>query len=284
MAEPQPHEQQSHEQQSHEQQSHEQQSHEQQSHEQQSHEQRRSVLRPHGPRPHDDHPPYRYADYRSTVLRSPDADMVRIVQSLSEITGPGPAFAQVSAEDADLTTNAGTGEEAIGARTIVTGRVLDEAGEGVPETLVEIWQANACGRYTHWREVDFPAPLDPNFLGIGQCRTDAGGSYRFLTIRPGPYPWGNHPNAWRPAHIHFSLMGPSLGSRLVTQMYFPDDPLLAMDPMYQSVPPHARERLLATYDHDVTTENWATGWRFDIVLRGRRVTPFERDDVEAVQR
>ena len=226
-----------------------------------------------GPRVHDDHPPYRYPDYRSTVLRSPDRDMVRIVQTLSEVTGPGPAWSAMADEDADLTTNAGTGGEAMGQRTIVTGRVLDEEGRGVPDALIEIWQANASGRYTHWRETDFPAPLDPNFLGVGQCRTGSDGTYRFLTVRPGPYPWGNHPNAWRPAHIHFSLLGPSWGSRLVTQMYFPGDPLLDVDPIFQAVPAHARERLVATYDHDVTEENWATGYRWDIVVRGAQATP-----------
>jgi len=146
--------------------------------------------------------------------------------------------------------------------------VLDENGNGVPDTIVEVWQANACGRYVHWRETAFPAPLDPNFIGVGQCKTDAEGNYRFLTIKPGAYPWGNHPNAWRPPHIHFSILGPALVTRLVTQMDFEGDPLLFQDPMYNSVPPHARERLVARYDHDVTEENWALGWRFDIVLRG----------------
>jgi protocatechuate 3,4-dioxygenase beta subunit len=120
--------------------------------------------------------------------------------------------------------------------------------------------------------------MDPNFLGVGQCRTGPDGSYRFLTVRPGPYPWGNHPNAWRPAHIHFSLMGPAWGSRLVTQMYFQGDPLLAIDPIFQAVPEHSRDRLVAAYDHDVTEENWATGWRWDIVLRGPQVTPFETEE------
>lgn len=228
-----------------------------------------------GPRAHDDHPPFRYPEYRSTILRSPDQPMVKVVQTLSEVTGPGPAWSALQPEDADLTTNAGTGGEAIGPRTIVTGRVLDEDGTGIPGTLIEIWQANASGRYVHWREVDFPAPLDPNFLGVGQCRTDADGTYRFLTVRPGAYPWGNHPNAWRPAHIHVSLLGPSWGSRLVTQMYFQDDPLLDLDPIFRGVPEHARDRLVARYDHDVTEENWATGWRWDIVLRGAAATPGE---------
>jgi protocatechuate 3,4-dioxygenase beta subunit len=226
------------------------------------------VITHYGPRAYDDHPPFRYADYRSTVKRSPELGLVRIVQTLSEVTGPGPVWSELAQEDADLTTNAGTGGEAIGPRTIVTGRVLDESGRPVPGTLIEIWQANASGRYAHWRETDFPAPMDPNFLGVGQCLTDGDGVYRFTTVKPGPYPWGNHPNAWRPAHIHVSLMGPALVTRLVTQLYFPDDPLLALDPIFSSVPAHARQRLVATYDHDVSVESWALGYRWDIVLRG----------------
>ncbi len=235
------------------------------------------IVTHYGPKAYDDHPPFKYPDYKSTVKRSPEKDMVHIVQTLSETSGPGPAWAEVSEEDADLTTNAGTGGEAIGERIIVTGRVLDENGEPLPGTLLEIWQANACGRYSHWRETEFPAPMDPNFLGVGQCITDAEGVYRFTTIKPGPYPWGNHPNAWRPAHIHFSLMGPSWGSRLITQLYFQGDPLLPLDPIYNAVPAHSRERLIAAYDHDVTIENWALGWRWDIVLRGSAATPFEED-------
>ncbi|RPI25825.1 MAG: protocatechuate 3,4-dioxygenase subunit beta, partial [Actinobacteria bacterium] len=227
-----------------------------------------------GPKAYDDHPPFRYPDYRATVLRSPVKDMVKIVQTLSETTGPGPVWAEVSEEDADLTTNAGTGAPAIGERIIVTGRVLDENGAPVPGTLVEVWQANACGRYAHWRETAFPAPLDPNFLGVGQYVTGEDGGYQFTTVKPGPYPWANHPNAWRPAHIHFSLMGPAWGTRLVTQMYFQGDPLLPLDPIYNSAPEHSRERMIATYDHDLTIENWALGWRWDIVLRGSAATPF----------
>lgn len=227
-----------------------------------------------GEKAYDDHPPFRYRDYRSTVKRSPDKDMVRVIQTLSESTGPGPVFSDLSDEDADLTTNSGTGGTAIGPRIIVTGRVLDENGDYVPATLLEVWQANASGRYAHRRD-DWPAPLDPNFLGVGQCKTDAEGRYRFTTVKPGPYPWGNHANAWRPPHIHFSLLGPNLGSRLITQMYFEDDPLLALDPIFNSVPEHARGRMLASYDHDVTEENWATGYRWDIVLRGRLATPRE---------
>ena len=235
------------------------------------------VIRHYGPKAYSDHPPFSYPDYRSTVLRGPKQDLLSIVQTLSETTGPGPIWAEVSAEDADLTTNAGTGEPAIGERIIVTGHVLDEDGRGIPGVLIEIWQPNACGRYVHWRETAFPAPLDPNFIGVGRCMTDERGEYRFLTIKPGPYPWGNHPNAWRPAHIHYSLMGPSLGSRLVTQMYFEGDQLIPLDPIFNSAPEHSRHRMIASYDHDVTEENWALGWRWDIVLRGKAATPFEED-------
>lgn len=233
------------------------------------------VLRHYGPKVYADHAPFSYPDYKSTVKRGPKQDLLTIVQTLTETTGPGPIWSEVSEEDADLTTNAGTGLPAIGERIIVTGKVLDEDGVGIPDALVEIWQPNACGRYVHWRETAFPAPLDPNFIGVGQCMTSEEGTYRFMTVKPGPYPWGNHPNAWRPAHIHFSLMGPSLGSRLVTQMYFPHDPLFSQDPIFNSVPEHARDRMIATYDHDVTEENFALGWRWDIVLRGKSATPFE---------
>jgi protocatechuate 3,4-dioxygenase beta subunit len=236
------------------------------------------VIKHYGPKAYADHPPFLYPDYKSTVLRSPTHDLIQIVQTLTETTGPGPVWSEVSEEDADLTTNAGTGGSAIGERIIVTGRVLDETGNGVPGVLLELWQANSSGRYVHWRETAFPAPLDPNFIGVGQCRTNEAGEYRFLTIRPGPYPWGNHPNAWRPAHIHFSLLGTSLGARLVTQMYFANDPLFPFDPIFNSVPEHARERLIASYDHGVTEENWALGWRWDIVLRGAAATPFEDED------
>lgn len=235
------------------------------------------VIRHYGPKAYADYPPFNYPDYKSTVLRGPSQDLLTIVQTLSETTGPGPVWAEITEEDADLTTNAGTGEPAIGERIIVTGHVYDEDGNGIPGVILEIWQANACGRYVHWRETAFPAPLDPNFIGVGQCKTDDTGQYRFLTIKPGPYPWGNHPNAWRPAHIHISILGPSLGSRLVTQMYFENDPLFPFDPIYNSVPEPARDRMVARYDHNVTEENWALGWRWDIVLRGKASTPFEQD-------
>jgi len=230
------------------------------------------VIRHYGPRAYADHPPFRYPDYKSTIKRSPTHDLLSIVATLSETTGPGPVWSEIVQEDADLTTNAGTGGEAIGERIIVTGHVLDEYGKGVPGTILEIWQANASGRYAHWRETAFPAPLDPNFIGVGQCRTNQRGEYRFTTIKPGPYPWPNHPNAWRPAHIHFSVFGPALGSRLVTQMYFEGDSLLPLDPIFNSAPKHSRNRMIAPYDHDVTVENWALGYRFDIVLRGELST------------
>lgn len=225
---------------------------------------------------HDDpFPPYLYEAYRSTVSRAPAQPPVAILPTLSEITGPGPALAAVVAEDADLTRNAGTGRAAIGERIIVTGRVRSEHGEPVGAALVEIWQANAAGRYIH-RNDDHDAPLDPNFLGIGRCRTNGDGRYRFVTIRPGAYPWKNHPNAWRPAHIHLSIFGGSVASRLITQMYFPGDPLHALDPILSAVPsPAARSRLVASYDHDVTEAEWALGYRFDIVLAGPDATPFE---------
>jgi protocatechuate 3,4-dioxygenase beta subunit len=219
-------------------------------------------------------PPYFYEAYRATVKRSPRQPLSPLPMTLSELTGPGPAISEMSPDDSDLTRNMGAGGEAIGERIIVTGHVLDESGRPVPETLIEIWQANAAGRYRHRRD-QHQAPLDPDFLGFGRCRTDREGTYRFTTIRPGAYPWENHPNAWRPAHIHFSLFGPLWGSRLVTQMYFPGDPLHDLDPILGSVPHAARDRLIARYDHEVTKPSWALGFRFDIVLRGPSATPFE---------
>jgi protocatechuate 3,4-dioxygenase, beta subunit len=220
-------------------------------------------------------PPYLYEAYQSTRRRAPSLPLVELPLTLSELTGPGPAISAITPEDADLTTNAGTGGEAIGQRIIVTGRVLDDRGQPVPNTLLEIWQANAAGRYLH-KQDQWPGPLDPNFLGMGRCLTNDAGVYRFLTVRPGAYPWKNHPNAWRPAHIHFSLFGPATVSRLVTQMYFPDDPLLGLDPILSAAPGDvARERLVAAYDHSVTEAEWALGYRWNIVLRGAGATPFE---------
>jgi protocatechuate 3,4-dioxygenase beta subunit len=220
-------------------------------------------------------PPYLYAAYQSTIRRAPRQRLIDVPLTLSELTGPGPAISAVTPEDADLTRNAGTGGEAIGQRIIVTGRVLDAAGSPVPRTLVEIWQANAAGRYIHRRD-QWPGPLDPNFLGIGRCLTDEQGVYRFLTVRPGAYPWKNHSNAWRPAHIHFALFGATWAARLITQMYFADDPLFFQDPIFSSIPAGAaRERMIAAYDHTVSEQEWALGWRWDIVLGGPAATPFE---------
>ena len=216
-------------------------------------------------------PPALYPGYKSTVKRSPRQPLVPIPHTLSELTGPVYGHDGVRPGDDDLTRQ--HPGEPIGERIIVHGRVLDEDGRPVPDTLVEIWQANACGRYRHKRE-QHPAPLDPNFTGAGRTATDAQGRYRFVTIKPGAYPWGNHPNAWRPAHIHFSVFGPSFLSRLVTQMYFPGDPLFAFDPIFQSIPDErARVRLISAFDLDTTVPDWALAFRFDIVVRGRDQTP-----------
>jgi protocatechuate 3,4-dioxygenase beta subunit len=219
-------------------------------------------------------PPYLYEAYRSTIRRAPHLPLVEVPLTVSELAAPKLEVGLVTEDDADLTRNAGTGGEAIGQRIIVTGRVMDEEGSPAAGTLLEVWQANAAGRYIHKRD-DWPGPLDPNFLGIGRCLTNAAGEYRFLTVRPGAYPWSNHENAWRPAHIHFSVLAPSWHQRLVTQMYFQDDPLLATDPIFNSVPERARSRLIAAYAHDVTESHWALGWRWDIVLGGSSATAFE---------
>jgi protocatechuate 3,4-dioxygenase beta subunit len=194
--------------------------------------------------------------------------------TLSEITGPLFGHSDTGPNDHDLTRQ--HPGEPIGERIIVTGRVLDEDGQPVPHTLVELWQANAAGRYLH--KIDqHEAPLDPNFTGCGRAITDAEGHYRFVTIKPGAYPWRNHHNAWRPAHLHFSLFGPAFLTRLVTQMYFPGDPLMPHDPMFNSIPDEeARHRLISAFDWETTTPEWALGYRFDIILRGRDATPMER--------
>jgi len=229
-------------------------------------------------RDRDTFPPYFYQGYRATILRSPRQPLLELPHTLSERTGPGPAVSALSSEDTDLTQNMAAGGEAIGERIIVTGQVLDERGAPVPNTLIEVWQANAAGRYRH-RVDQHHAPLDPNFLGFGRCLTDADGVYRFVTLRPGAYPWENHENAWRPPHIHFSLFGASWISRLVTQMFFPGDPLLERDPIFNSVPTDAaRERLIARYAHDITQPRFALGYRFDVVLKGSDATPFEEPD------
>ncbi len=219
------------------------------------------------------HPPNDSPGYKSTILRHPKEPLVIIPHTLSELTGPVYPYGRMEASDSDLTRqHAG---EPLGERIIVQGRVLDEDGRPIPQTLVEVWQANAAGRYAH-RVDDHPAPLDPNFSGAGRTVTDEEGRYRFVTIRPGAYPWRNHPNAWRPAHIHFSLFGTGFLSRLITQMYFPGDPLMPIDPVLNSIPDErARQRLVSTFDINVTEPEWALGFTFDIVLRGSNATPME---------
>ena len=220
-------------------------------------------------------PPYLSPDYVGTRVRSPKRPLIIIPQTLSEITGPVYGHSDVLTEEADLTKqHAG---EPQGERIIVEGRVLDEAGRPVPNTLMEIWQCNAAGRYIH--EIDqHPAPIDPNFTGAGRVVTDADGRYQYTTIKPGAYPWRNHHNAWRPAHIHLSLFGPSFLTRLVTQMYFPGDPLFAHDPIFNSVPDStARERMICRFDLETTKPEWALGYVFDIVLRGPNATPPDSD-------
>jgi protocatechuate 3,4-dioxygenase, beta subunit len=213
--------------------------------------------------------------YRSTALRHPNNALHLLPQRLTEITGPLFGHNRLQPGDDDLTHwNDG---EAVGQRIIVHGRVLDSDGRPVPDTLLEVWQANAGGRYRHVND-QWPAPLDPHFAGLGRCATDSDGHYAFTTIKPGAYPWRNHTNAWRPAHIHFSLFGRAFPQRLVTQMYFPDDPLFFQDPIYNAVADEdARTRMISSYDHDVTEDHWALGFRFDIVLRGREQTPFESE-------
>lgn len=231
------------------------------------------VTLPHYERPAGVHPPLNSAAYRSSALRAPARPLVPLPQGLTEVTGPLFGAERVTAGDADL-TGQHTGEP-LGERIIVTGRVLDSHGRAVPDALIEIWQANAAGRYAH-RVDGHAAPLDPNFNGAGRCLTDSAGRYRFVTIRPGAYPWKNHLNAWRPAHIHFSLFGRAFTQRLITQMYFPGDPLFPHDPIFNSIPdPKARERLIARFDLGVTEPDWALGYHWDIVLRGRLATAFE---------
>jgi protocatechuate 3,4-dioxygenase beta subunit len=215
-------------------------------------------------------PPLDWPDYRSTQTRAPSRPLLVLPEALSDLRGPAYGDGDIGELDHDLTRQGGG--EPLGERIVVTGRVLDEDGRPLRNTLVEVWQANAAGRYRHDGD-RHPAPLDPNFHGAGRCLTDDEGVYRFVTVKPGAYPWGNHENAWRPAHIHFSVFGRMLTQRLVTQMYFPGDPLHAYDPIFQSVrDPRARERLVARFDLSLTQPEWALAYRWDIVLR---TTPFE---------
>ncbi len=220
------------------------------------------------------HPDNDSPAYRSTALRHPTNKLHLLPQRMTELTGPLFGHDRVQPGDDDLTR--WHGGEALGQRIIVHGRVLDSDGRPVPDTLLEVWQANTGGRYRHVND-QWPAPLDPHFSGLGRCATDGDGRYTFTTIKPGAYPWKNHANAWRPAHIHFSLFGAAFPQRLVTQMYFPDDPLFFQDPIFNSAPEDARPRMISSYDHDATQDHWALGFRFDIVLRGRSQTPFESE-------
>ncbi|MGH7609307.1 MAG: protocatechuate 3,4-dioxygenase subunit beta [Candidatus Dormibacteria bacterium] len=218
-------------------------------------------------------PPYLYPAYASTVLRAPRRPLVPLPPGTPPLAGPLFGTDRVLPQDADLTRQ--HPGPPLGERIVVQGRLQDAAGRPLAGQLVEVWQANAAGRYAH--QVDqHPAPLDPNFSGAGRCLTGADGGYRFLTIKPGAYPWRNHPNAWRPAHVHFSVFGPEFADRLVTQMYFPGDPLMSQDPISLAITdPRARQRLVAAFDLALTEPEWALGYRFDIVLRGTRATPLD---------
>jgi protocatechuate 3,4-dioxygenase beta subunit len=217
-------------------------------------------------------PPYDAPDYRSSELRHPRRSLIHLAAGPTELHGPLFGHHRIEPSEADLIAQP-TGE-ALGERIIVTGQLLDDAGRPIAGQLIEIWQANAAGRYAH-EDDQHPAPLDPNFTGAGRCLSGPDGTYRFVTIKPGAYPWRNHQNAWRPAHIHLSVFGRSFTERLVTQMYFPGDPLLDLDPIYQSVSTAARRRLVSSFDLDTTTPDWALGYRFDIVVGGLLATPAE---------
>ena len=217
-------------------------------------------------------PPLASPGYRSTLLRAPSRPLVFLPHTETELTGPALGEGRVLASDHDLTRQ--HSGEPIGERIVVHGRVLDSDGRAVPDALVELWQANSAGRYAHDRD-QHPAPHDPNFTGVGRCLTDSTGAYRFVTIKPGAYPWRNHENAWRANHIHFSVFGRAFVQRLITQMYFPGDPLFGQDPIFNAVPEAARGRLISAFDHAATVPEWALAYRFDIVLRGRDMTPME---------
>jgi protocatechuate 3,4-dioxygenase beta subunit len=220
-------------------------------------------------------PPLLYPGYGSTVLRAPARSLVTLPAAATELTGPVFGDHEVGPLDHDLTRQ--HDGEPMGERIIVHGTVRDSDGRPVPHSLVEVWQTNAAGRYVHQGD-QHPAPLDPNFTGAGRCLTDDQGRYRFISIKPGAYPWRNHDNAWRPAHIHFSLFGRAFTQRLVTQMYFPGDPLFYQDPIFNSVPEAARPAMVSQFDLSQTVPEWALAYRFDIVLRGRGATPFEEEE------
>jgi len=218
-------------------------------------------------------PPLLYAGYQSTTRRAPAEPLIRLPEHLSNLDEPVYGWWPLGTTDNDLTRQ--HPEEPQGQRIIVAGRVVDEDGRPVPDALIEIWQANAAGRYRHHKD-GHPAPLDPHFTGAGRTITDGDGRYEFTSIKPGAYPWRNHDNAWRPAHIHFSLFGSSFRTRLVTQMYFPDDPMFPYDPIFHSIRDEkARARLVSRFDLLLTRPEWALGFAFDLVVRGRNATPFE---------
>jgi protocatechuate 3,4-dioxygenase beta subunit len=218
-------------------------------------------------------PPNDVPDYVGTRLRAPKQPLVILPGTETELTGPAYGESAVEPLDGDLTRqHAG---EPLGQRIILEGRVLGSDGKPLRDQLIEIWQANAAGRYHHGVDTH-DAPLDPNFTGAGRALTDEEGRYRFVTIKPGIYPWPNHPNAWRPAHIHVSVFGRAFTERLITQMYFPDDPLFPFDPIFNSVRDEAaRNRLVSSFDLDLTEPDWALGFRWDIVIGGRQATPLE---------
>ena len=219
------------------------------------------------------HPDYLCPSYRSSIKRAPTRPFVCIPVTPSETTGPQFPTSAIPRKAFDLTKQ--HKGEPLGERIVVSGRLQDEDGRPIRHSLVEIWQANSAGRYLHKND-QHAAPLDPNFTGVGHTLTDDDGQYKFVTIRPGAYPWKNHVNAWRPAHIHFSVFGPAFATRLITQMYFPGDPLLPFDPIFNSIPlEEARNRLVSSFDWATTTPEISLGFRFNIVLRGRNATPME---------
>jgi len=216
-----------------------------------------------------------FPDYRSTVLRTPQQSPVRLDGGWDASLNLKPVWPKLDDRDADLTVNGRVNGDPIGERIIIEGKLKDEDGRPVPDALIEIWQANSAGRYVHREEIH-PAPLDPNFVGAGRAISGEDGGYRFITIKPGSYPWGNHRNAWRPAHIHFSIFGAGLAQRLVTQMYFPGDPTLSYDPIFNSTTDaEVRNRLISRFSMEDTVPEWAHCYKFDIVLAGKYATPFE---------
>ncbi len=232
-------------------------------------------MKPLAPRDRQWHPPALAPAYKTSVTRSPRMPLMPLEQSASELTGPVFGQGDLGPHDHDLIRNYASSGDPIGERIIIHGRVQDEDGRPVPHTLVEIWQANAAGRYRHVND-SYLAPVDPNFGGCGRILTDATGAFRFHTIKPGAYPWPNGPNSWRPAHIHFSVFGTAFAQRLITQMYFQGDPLIDLCPIVQAVAdPQARALLTAPLDLEATVPFDSIAYRFDITLRGRRATPFE---------